>query len=54
MVDAENNAEEALSELKQAAKHQKTAGKCLKCLVCIIIMGIIVGGFLLWYFLFNK
>ena len=51
MAEADNNAEAALGQLKQAKNHQKKAGKCLKCLVALIVLCLIIGGGLLWYFL---
>lgn len=47
MTDADKNVEDGVKELKQAAVHQKKAGRCMYFLVgvifiCIIILGIIL------------
>ena len=53
MAVADNNAEEALDQLKKGRKHQKSAGKCMKCLIAIIILALIAVG-LIVYFNFIK
>ena len=51
--DFYKNAEEALDELKQAASHQKKAGRCTKWLICIMFC-MLVGVGLIVYFNFIK
>ena len=41
MGEADKNAEKALEELKGAQKHQKSAGKCMKCVVILVVIIII-------------
>ena len=47
MSKADKNVEDGVKELRQAAVHQKSAGKCMYFLVgiifiCVIILGIVV------------
>lgn len=53
MAEADNNAEEALDQLKKGRKNQKSAGKCMKCLIAIIILALIAVGLII-YFNFIK
>ena len=53
MAVADKNAEDALGELKQAASHQKKAGKCTRYLICFLFL-IIIGVGAIIYFNFIK
>ena len=48
MTDADKNVEDGVKELKQAAVHQKKAGRCMYFLVGVIAMCIIVLGIILF------
>lgn len=50
---AEQNADDALEQLKSAANHQKKAGKCTKWLVCLIFTLLVAVGLII-YFVFIK
>jgi len=53
MGDADKKAEEALTELKSAAKYSKKSGKCVCFLVYLIVLGLITVG-LVMYFVFKP
>lgn len=50
---AEQNVEEAHEQLKQAATHQRRAGKCTRCLVILIFL-LLISVALIIYFNFIK
>ena len=47
MVEADNNASEALNELNQARKYQQKSGKCTIFLVSIILICLVILGIVL-------
>ena len=48
MQKADENAEEALGELKSAKNYQKKAGKCQRCLMWIILLALIIAGVIIY------
>jgi t-SNARE complex subunit (syntaxin) len=50
---AEKNVDDAHEQLKQAAGHQRRAGKCTKCLVILILL-LLISVALIIYFNYIK
>ena len=48
MQKADDNAEEALGELKSAQNYQKKAGKCQRCLIWIVLLALITAGIIIY------
>ena len=49
MAQADNNAGEALSELKSARKNQKGASKCQTCLIGLISVILLAVGLIIYF-----
>jgi len=54
MEAANKNTKDAVKELGSAQKHQKKAGCCQRFLICIIFLGLIITGVIIYFAFFHD